>query len=649
MKRHARLGLLASTILAVPVATPVAAEEVYDLGTLVFSGGLTPVEAREYGRAATVLTEEEIEDRGARYAVDLIRALPGVSVSRTGSAGGLTQVRMRGHEGNHTLVLIDGVEVVSPSQGEYDFSGLLSADIERIEVLRGPQSSLYGSNAIGGVISITTKRATEPGISGRAGVEFGSDGTAQVSLALRQRSDKLALSFSATRRDTGGYDVSGLNGEDDGDINETYNLNAQYFATENLTFGGTLRHVKSRSDLDSQVYTALTPAGQILVDDLSGSDTAETFGSLYAELDTFDGRFRNRLDLSFADIQTDRFNGTGAQSGDTTETRQKISYKGSVALDGGTVETARHVVTVGAEWERETFVNNNPAFVSAPSQLIKQTREQTALVAEYQGKLTDSFNMQLSLRHDFNDAFEDFTTYAAGLSYTLPNRTTRLHASGGTGVQNPTMFEQFGFSNDFIGNPDLKPEQSQGWDIGIEQQFLGGRGLVDITYFQDELTDEISTTVDPATGRWKPFNQMGKSDRKGVEIGASLQVTARLDLGLNYTWLEAENPNGSTEVRRPEHEVLLQMGYNFPDDRTRFTMDVQHVANNVDLFFPPSFISVPVTLPDYTLANIGLRHQLTDSVEIYGRIENLTDEKYQEVLGYDTPGRTAFIGLNATF
>lgn len=407
--------------------------------------------------------------------------------------------------------------------------------------------------------------------------------------------------------------------------------------------------MKSDSDLDGQIYTALTPAGQILVDDFSGSDTAETFGSIYPELDTFGGRFRNRLDLSFADIQTDRFNGAGVQSSDTTETRQKISYKGSVALDGGSVDTARHVLTLGAEWERETFVNNNPAFVFVPSQLIKQTREQTALVAEYQGNLTESLDVQASVRQDFNDEFEDFTTYAVGVSYMLPNQTTRLHASYGTGFQNPTMFEQFGFSNNFIGNPNLEPEQSEGWDFGVEQQFLGGRGLIDVTYFDDELTNEISSTVDPGTGSLTPFNQAGKGDRRGVEIGVSWQVNARLDLGLNYTWLDADNPNGSTEVRRPEHEVLLQLGYDFPGDRTRFTMDVQHVADNVDLFFPPSFISVPVVLPDYTLVNVGLRHQLTDSVEIYGRIENLTDEKYQEVLGYDTPGRTAFFGLTATF
>ncbi|MEQ9261307.1 MAG: TonB-dependent receptor plug domain-containing protein, partial [Roseovarius sp.] len=201
MKRIAPFGLLATSILATPVATPALAQnDAYDLGTLVISGGLTPVEASEYGRAATVLTEEEIEARDAKYATDLLRALPGVSVSRAGSASGITQVRIRGHESNHTLVLIDGVEVAAPNSGEYDLGGLLAADIARIEVLRGPQSALYGSNTIGGVISITTKRATRPGTSGAWGVEAGSDGTVEGYFALRQKGEKGELNFTAARR-----------------------------------------------------------------------------------------------------------------------------------------------------------------------------------------------------------------------------------------------------------------------------------------------------------------------------------------------------------------------------------------------------------------------------------------------------------------
>jgi len=631
------------------LAGPAFAQDDFTLDPIVISGGLVPVEAAKLGRASTVMTEQDIADSGDTYAVDLLRALPGLSVSRTGPAGGLTQVRMRGHEANHTLVLIDGVEVASPSQGEYDFSGLLSSDIERIEVLRGPQSSLYGSSAIGGVISITTKRATEPGFSGEAGFEISSDQSTQYSLALRQRTDKLSLSFSATRRDTVGYDVAGQGGEKDEDINQTYNLTARYQASDTVAIGGTLRHVKSDSEFDASNPAATGPMSQILISDLSGSDVAETFGSVFAEIETLGGQMLNRIDLSYADVQTDRRGGTGAQSGDTSETRMKISYKGSLALDGGTIANANHLLTVAAEWERETFVNNNAAFVFAPSQLVKRTREQASLVAEYQGNLTDDLSVQASLRHDFNDQFKDFTTYSLGLSYIMPNQTTRLHASYGTGVQNPTLFEQFGFANNFVGNPNLVPEQSKGWDIGIEQQFANGRGLIDVTYFDDVLTNEIGSTV--VGGNTTPVNQAGTSDRRGIEVAASWQITDQLDVGLNYTWLDSTSPNGSTEIRRAEHEASFQLGYSFPDDQTRFNMEIRHVSGNMDTFFlpVPPYTSTNVTLPDYTLVNVGLTHQLTDNVQLYSRVTNLTDQDYQEVLGYHTEGRVMHFGLNTRF
>ena len=215
-------SFLLATTAAFTAASVQAQDAPVDLGTLVLSGGLVPVESSALGRSSTVLTEQEIDTLNTRYVADVLRQVPGVAVSRTGSFGGLTQVRIRGHEGNHTLVLIDGVEVAAPNQGEYDFGGLLSADVERIEVLRGPQSSLYGSNAIGGVISITTKRATEPGFSGESGFVFGSDDTREARLALRYSDARGDLSFSAFGRDTGGFDFSGTSGgEDDGDLNRT--------------------------------------------------------------------------------------------------------------------------------------------------------------------------------------------------------------------------------------------------------------------------------------------------------------------------------------------------------------------------------------------------------------------------------------------
>lgn len=647
MKHSILAALTASTAIAIQ---PAQAEEVFDLDTIIVSGGLTPVDASEYGRAATVLTEEEIEQSGDQYVADVLRSVPGVSVSRTGSFGGLTQVRLRGHEGNHTLVLIDGIEVAAPNQGEFDFGGLLSADIARIEVIRGPQSALYGSNAIGGVISITTKRASEPGFSGQVSVEAGSDGTTQGHIALRQSGERGDLSFSATRRDTGGFDISGTpGGEDDGDLNRTYNLGGRIFVTDTLTIGGSLRHVDRISDADGFVFGAANSAGLVL-DDASNSTVQETFGGLFAELESLDGRLVNRVDLSYGHIDRQGQNGVGTRNSDNTGTRTKVAYRGSYALDGSSVDRSNHVLTFAAEWERLTYKENDPTIVFNIGQLEKRTREQTAIVLEYQGSFGNGFDVQGSVRHDFNDKFEDFTTYALGLSYTLPNQTTRVHTSYGTGVQNPTLIEQFGFFSNFAGNPNLEPEQSKGWDIGVEQRFLGGRGVIDVTYFKDELTDEITSVFDPGLGVSTPINQTGTSDRQGIEVATSVAVTDYVDVGLNYTWLDAENPNGSVEVRRPEHEAVLNLQYRLPNDRTRFNLEVQHVSGLFDLdFTTPSFGANTIELSDYTLLNLGFSHDITDNVRLHGSIRNLTDENYEELDGYATEGRTVFFGVTATF
>jgi vitamin B12 transporter len=648
MSRSLKTVLAASTaIFASPV---LAQDEPYDLGTIFVSGGLTPIEGSAYGRAGSVLTEEEIEKRNAVYVADLLRSLPGVSVSRTGAFGSVTQVRLRGHEGNHTLVLIDGVEVAAPNTAEYDFSGLLAADIERIEVIRGPQSALYGSNAVGGVISITTKSASEPGFSGQIGVEVGSDGTTEGRLALRLNTGRGQLSFSTARRETGGFDISGTpGGEDDGDLNRTYNLKGRYQVNDVLTIGGSLRHVDRTGDSDSSVFGAPNRAG-LVVDDLSGTALQEIYGGMFAELETLGGRLVNRVDLSFGIIDRQGVNGAGARNADNSGTRAKVAYRGTVALDADTLANANHTLTFATEWERLTYKENDPTIVFNPGQLVKRSREQTAIALEYQGDFGNGFALQGSLRHDFNDRFEDFTTYAIGASYVLPNQITRLHASYGTGVQNPTLIEQFGFFANFAGNPNLEPEQSKGWDFGIEQKFLGGRGLIDITYFNEELTDEITSVFNPGTGLSTPVNQAGKSDRQGIEVAANLAITSRLDMSLSYTWLDAENPDGSVEVRRPEHEALLQLGYLMPNDRTRLNLEVQHVAGLFDSdFTAPAFGASSVKLQDYTLVHFGFSHDITDDVQVYGRLHNVTDESYSELDGYATQGRTAFFGVTASF
>lgn len=488
---------------------------VIELDEIVVSGGLTPAPAAALGRSVTVVTAEEIERQGVAYAVDALRSVPGVAVSRTGSSGGVTTVRIRGAESSHTQVFIDGIKVSSPDNLDYDFSGLLAADIERIEVLRGPQSALFGANAIGGVISITTKRARTPGVTAQGSAEGGSDGSWGGDVALRARGGMGGISLSVARRSTGGYDISDTpGGKDDGDDNLTLNLAGDLDLSDAFRLGGTFRYVDRSSDFDQFNFAAPDRAGLVTDADLEAK-REEFYGSAFAEVDLFDGRLETRLSLGHIDYDDDQF-ANDVKTTATTARRSTARLQATVALDAATVATADHTLTGAFDYERETFRNTDPALVFDPTQLDKQKREQLSGALEYRGRFFDDFDLQLGLRHDRNDSFEDFTTWSASGTWRLPNGSTRLHGSVGTGAQNPSLIDQFGFfPGSFVGNPDLEPEQSFGWDIGVEQSFLDGRAVIDVTYFQDRLKDEISTVFDPVTFLSTSVNTPGKSRRRG--------------------------------------------------------------------------------------------------------------------------------------
>ena len=631
MNHHTLARLLATTaLLATPALTTSAfaqdgTDTATDLDTIIVSGGLTPIEADAYGRSSTILTDDEIEVRGIKTVQDALRAVPGVSVSSAG--GNFTAVRIRGGESSHTLVLIDGVEAAG-GDGEYTFSGLDTANIERIEVLRGPQSVFYGSNASAGVINIITR-------SGFAGNEYGfsfevgDQGSTNTSAFVSTRDERGGLSLSISDHRDAGWDFSGDGGERDETQRKTFVLKGDYKVADSLKLGFNFRTAEEKYDFDMSNFLA-TDAATYIVDDVTQfSDRDERTVSLFAEHEMLGGRLVQRLAYEL----TDNEQGFGGFA-PTNTTTEAYKYRVSYGLDGNAVTDANHLLNLLLEHESDRS-SSNPLF----------SRSTDSIALEYRGSFGSGFDVQAGVRFDDNSVFSDTTTWNLGGSYTFGNGV-RVHASAGTGVVNPTYFELYANAFGTVGNPNLRPEESESYDIGVEVPFLAGRGLIDVTYFNEKLKDEI-TWVPVGGGVFSYINQAGNSKRQGVEVTGEFAATDAIDLRLFYTYLDAEEPNGAVEVRRPEHELGVGITARAFGGRGSVSADVRYVADNTgNRFFPPF---TPAKLPDYTVVDLAARYAVTDNVDATFRVENVFDETTSDVWGYEGRGRAFYIGLDANW
>lgn len=614
------------------------------LEEILVTDGLTPIEQEKSGRAFTVITGKELEQNQIRYVADALRLVPGFSVSRSGSFGGLTQVRVRGAEANQLLVMVDGIDVSETSGGEFDFGSLVADDIDRIEVLRGPQSAFWGSNAMAGVVNIITRRGERNGFSGTARSEVGTDGTWLGGISLSGGGENFDAAFAGVFRNTGGFNISDYGTEKDGDRNATLNGRFTADLSPALTVDGTLRYVDRRSDVDPQDFTWGSPTYGRVIDGPDDTATREFFGSLGATHVSLDGALTQKMRFAGSDVYRENFSGglTSWNDGD----RYNGTYQASYGFDTSGVLDAKHQLTGGYEWERETF---------APSHLDETfERNSNSFVGEYRGAFFDRFYLNAGVRHDFNDSFGDATTFSLSGAWRI-GTATRLHSSVGTGVTDPTFFEQFGYvPNSFVGNPNLVPEESLGWDIGIEQGFFGRALVTDVTYFNQNLRNEIALVYGgPPDFPSIPINRGGTSERQGVEMAATVNLFNGFTATASYTYTasteqtEAGGPR-LKEVRRPEHSGSITTAYVFYEKRARIFGEVAFNGRMEDFAFVPT-LPPRVTLPAYTVVNLGGSFKFTDHLEAYGRIDNLFDEDYEEVFGYNTQGRTAFVGLKGTF
>lgn len=603
-------------ILLIPAAgaaqTPVALDEI------IVSGGLTPVDAQSYARAVTIITAEDLKRRQTRTVADALRSVPGVAVSRAGGPGGESAVRIRGSESNHVLVLIDGLRVATGADA-VDFSRLTVGAVERIEVLRGPQSALYGAGATAGVINIITKGGLRNATALSAEAVVGTAPSASFSALAQGGTDKADIALAASWLDDDGWDAQGDGSEDDGLRNVTLNARGSADLAPFLRLRGSARYTDRSGDFDG---SATDPLGK--------TDGTDLLLGLAADIDTFGGALTHTPSISFSDQKNDTITTFGPSENDISELNAGYQAAYTFGADGA------HTLVGAVQFKREEFSNT---FAGSDD----KQRDQIGYVLDYRGQITDALFVQGGLRYDDNDAFEDFTSWSASASYNFFETGTRLRGSVGRAQTNPTFFEQFGFiPGQFTGNPDLKPERNLGFDVGVDQDFWGGRGTVGVTYFRERLTDEI---VDFGT---TARNLDGDSDRQGIEVSASLAPIAGLTLRADYTFLDASDANGLTEIRRPKHAGGVSAEYRFLDGKARLGGDVRLVGDAEDLDFN-SFPARRVTLDSHIVVNLNAAYAVSETVEVFGAVNNLFDEDYQEVSGYAAQPLTGFVGARVRF
>jgi vitamin B12 transporter len=620
------------------MASPAFAQGDEIVVTATRAGGLS---RDVLGISTTVIGPDALEARQTRVISDALRDVPGIAVNRGGGVGQFTEVRMRGAEANHTMVLIDGIEASDPFQGQFAFESLIADDVSRLEILRGPQSALYGAQAIGGVISYTTLSGTDaPGVRGR--LEYGSFDSWNGAARAAGVAGDLDYALSVSGTITNGTPTARNGKRDLGSDNEAVAAKGAYAFNDHLRLKSVARYSRVAGDVNSQDFNFPPgPTYGFVVDGDGAFQIDNLYGLVRLEGEALEGRWSNALTLQGVKSDRDGYEFGSRQSGDVGS-RYKASYESVLTLGD---DDLKHIIAGAVDFKHETYQNTGP-FLNA-AQAEKREVDNTGATLDYEFVAHDKLGLGAAIRYDANEKFDNSTTYRAQASY-LFDIGTRVHAAAGSGVTNPSYFELFGFDpTSFLGNPNLKPEKSDGWEAGAEQRFLNGAAKLDVTYFDTTLEDEIATNFVGPKFTASPVNLSTKSPRKGVEVSGQAKLNEQWNVTASYTHLNAEQ-NDLEEVRRPPHVASLNIDWRRAEGQFGAFLSVRYNGQMVDSNF--TLVGPPrVELPAFTLVNVGGDYRLTEKLAVYARVENLTDEDYEEVYTYASPGRAAYIGVKAGF
>ena len=597
-----------------------------------------PTDRDRVAASVTVLDKADIDRAQDIGVTELLLRTPGVSIARNGGYGTATTLRIRGAETDQTVIVIDGVKLNDPAAigGGYNFANLLVGDVSRIEVLRGPQSILWGSQAIGGVVNIVTPLG-ERDLEGSFDIEAGSRETVSARVGVGGRNGPLRWRIGGQAFTTDGISAlapSAGGVERDGYRNQSVVGRAVLDITSNVSaeVRGMYSNARGEFDgfgVDSDEYTI----------------NHEFVGYLGLNVALFDGRFRNRIGYGYTSIDRANFDPAppASRTFDALGQNERIEYQGSLAIADGID------ATFGAENERSRFRTDDPF-----SGLVRARAEITSFYGQLSATPFTGLTLTGGVRHDDFSRFGTSTQFSAGAVYALPATGTTLRASYGEGFKAPSLYQLF---SEF-GNTALRPEDADGWEAGIEQRIAGDRVTVAATYFERDTTNQIGffscsftapqpLCIVPGGVRFGYYANIARASARGIEAVGAVRITERLTVDGNYSWIESEDRTpganfGRTLPRRPRHLANASVSYAFAGEGSvgaavRWSGESFENASNSQRLAP------------YTLVDLRGEVPISDQVRLFARVENLFDETYQTARNFGTLGRSIYAGFRGRF
>ena len=615
---------------------------------LVVTANRTAVTPDKVGQSVTVLTLPQIQADQETAVSDILDRTPGVIVTREGGVGEPTALNIRGAPSDQTMLLVDGVKFDDPSSadGGYNFSDLLVSDISRIEVLRGPQSTLYGSQAIGGVVDIVTADATRP-FQGDAQVEGGSYGTFYAKAGVGGIDGPLSWRVAANDYTTTGvsaFDARFGGREADGYSNQGVSGRVSYAFNPDVSLDLRGLFVNAHSDFDGFSTPTFT-----FGDDSEYGTTQEAIAYAGLNFNLLDDRLKNRLALQYTSTDRNDYDPADAPVAKTFDglgTNARVEYQGLLAIAPGWQGV------FGAEHEQSAITASSPAFndPASPAYFPPGSPPVDAHVStdsgygQLQAEVIKGLNLTGGLRYDSTSSYGGHLTGQASAAWSLNGGDTVLRASWGQGFKAPSLYELYSP----YGNTSLRPEQAQGWDAGVEQHFWDRRIDLTATYYSRDTTNLIVFLDCPLCASGGVYANVDRAQARGVELSGAIRPLKGLEITANYTRTDTADRSpgsptfGDVLPRIPKDTANATISYLWPIKLTT-AVAVRYASSSFD------DAANTILLKAYTLVDLRASYPLTPHLEVYGRIENLANTWYETAYQYGTLGRAGYVGLRATF